>query len=59
MTHKIMDSVFNRMDRAIVHGSTFSKTNMAMAAGLVTLHVMEDEKLVENSMKVAQTSSTV
>ncbi|MDD5411107.1 MAG: aspartate aminotransferase family protein [Methylobacter sp.] len=52
MTHKIMDTVFNRMDRAIVHGSTFSKNNMAMAAGLVTLHVMEDEKLVENSMKV-------
>ncbi|MDO9423794.1 MAG: aspartate aminotransferase family protein [Methylobacter sp.] len=52
MTQKIMDTVYNRMDRAVVHGSTFSKNNMAMAAGLATLHVMEDEKLVENSMKV-------
>jgi ornithine--oxo-acid transaminase len=49
MTEKIMDTVFNRMDRAVVHGSTFSKNNMAMAAGLATLEVMREEKLVENS----------
>jgi ornithine--oxo-acid transaminase len=54
MTSKIMDTVFNRMDRAVVHGSTFSKNNMAMAAGLATLHVMEQEKLVENSAKVGE-----
>lgn len=52
MTTKIMDTVFNRMDRAVVHGSTFSKNNMAMAAGLATLRVMEDENLVANSAKV-------
>ncbi len=54
MTKKIMDTVFDRMDRAVVHGSTFSKNNMAMAAGLATLQVMEDEKLVENSAKVGE-----
>ena len=54
MTQKVMDTVFNRMDRAVVHGSTFSKNNMAMAAGLATLQVMEDEKLVENSAKVGE-----
>jgi ornithine--oxo-acid transaminase len=52
MTSKIMDTVYNRMDRAVVHGSTFAKNNMAMAAGLATLHVMEQEKLVENSLTV-------
>jgi ornithine--oxo-acid transaminase len=52
MTQKIMDTVYNRMDRAVVHGSTFSKNNMAMAAGLATLEVMHAENLVENSMKV-------
>jgi ornithine--oxo-acid transaminase len=52
MTEKVMDTVFNRMDRAVVHGSTFGKNNMAMAAGLATLHVIEDEKLVENSLSV-------
>lgn len=49
ITDKIMDTVYNRMDRAVVHGSTFAKNNMAMAAGLATLHVIENEKLVENS----------
>ncbi len=52
MTAKIMDAVFNRMDRAVVHGSTFSKNNMAMAAGLATLRVIEDEKLVENAAAI-------
>jgi ornithine--oxo-acid transaminase len=52
MTPKIMDAVFNRMDRAVVHGSTFSKNNMAMAAGLATLKVIDDEKLVENAAKI-------
>ena len=54
MTQKIMDTVFNRMDRAVVHGSTFSKNNMAMAAGLATLQVMEDENLVENSARIGE-----
>ena len=54
MTTKIMDTVFNRMDRAVVHGSTFSKNNMAMAAGLASLHVIHEEKLVENSAKVGE-----
>jgi len=54
MTDHIMETVFNRMDRAVVHGSTFSKNNMAMAAGLATLQVMEDEKLVENCAKVGE-----
>lgn len=52
MSTKIMDTVFNRMDRAVVHGSTFSKNNMAMAAGLATLEVIKAEKLVENSAAV-------
>jgi ornithine--oxo-acid transaminase len=52
MTQKIMDTVYNRMDRAVVHGSTFAKNNMAMAAGLATLNVMAEEKLVENSQRI-------
>ena len=49
MRKGIMDAVFNRMDRAVVHGSTFSKNNLAMAAGLATLQVIEEEKLVEHA----------
>ena len=52
MTQQIMDSVFNRMDRAVVHGSTFSKNNMAMAAGLASLEVIKNENLVERSAAI-------
>jgi len=45
----IFEKTFNRMDRAVVHGSTFGKNNLAMAAGLATLAVLEDEGLVENA----------
>jgi ornithine--oxo-acid transaminase len=52
MTTRVMEAVFNRMDRAVVHGSTFSKNNMAMAAGLASLKVIDDEKLVENAARM-------
>jgi ornithine--oxo-acid transaminase len=52
MSAQVMDAVFNRMDRAVVHGSTFSKNNMAMAAGIAALQVIEEEKLVENAAKI-------
>jgi ornithine--oxo-acid transaminase len=45
----IFDKTFDRMDRAVVHGSTFGKNNLAMAAGLASLAVIEDERLVENA----------
>ena len=40
----IFDKVFNRMDRAVVHGSTFSKNDLAMAAGIATLEVLKAER---------------
>lgn len=46
---EIFDAVFDRMDRAVVHGSTFAKNDMAMAAGLATLRVLREEKLVEHA----------
>ncbi|MFO1114993.1 MAG: aspartate aminotransferase family protein [Beijerinckiaceae bacterium] len=48
---KTFQKVFNRMDRAVVHGSTFSKNDLAMAAGIATLDVMDNERLVENAAK--------
>ena len=52
MTQKVMDTVYNRMDRAVVHGSTFAKNNLAMAAGLATLHVLKEENLIEKSADI-------
>lgn len=45
----IFEKVFSRMDRAVVHGSTFAKNDLAMAAGLATLEVIESEGLVRNA----------
>jgi ornithine--oxo-acid transaminase len=45
----IFEKVFNRMDRAVVHGSTFSKNDLAMVAGIVTLEVIESERLVQGA----------
>jgi len=48
---EIYQSVFSRMDRCVVHSSTFGRNNLAMACGLATLHVLEKENLVENCAK--------
>lgn len=45
----IFAKVFDRLDRAVVHGSTFGKNDLAMAAGLATLSVIEEEGLVERA----------
>jgi ornithine--oxo-acid transaminase len=45
----IFDKVFDRMDRAVVHGSTFAKNDLAMAAGLATLDILQAERLTENA----------
>jgi ornithine--oxo-acid transaminase len=45
----VFEKTFNRMDRAVVHGSTFGKNNLAMAAGLATLHVLESEGFIQNA----------
>jgi len=47
----IFDKIFNQMDRAVVHGSTFAKNDLAMAAGTATLEVIKAEKLVEQAAK--------
>ena len=47
----IFDKIFDRMDRAVVHGSTFAKNDLAMAAGIATLEVIESEKLIDQAAK--------
>jgi ornithine--oxo-acid transaminase len=49
---RIFDRVFDRMDRAVVHGSTFAKNDLAMAAGLATLEVIENERLIEHAARL-------
>ena len=51
---KIMDCVFNTMERCVVHSNTFGQNDLAMAAALGTLHVMEEDRLVENAANLGQ-----
>jgi acetylornithine/succinyldiaminopimelate/putrescine aminotransferase len=44
----IYQKVFSSLDRCVVHSSTFGRNNLAMACGLATLSVIDDEHLVEN-----------
>jgi len=48
----IFEKVFNRMDRAVVHGSTFAKNDLAMAAGIATLDVLDSERLIDNAAQM-------
>jgi ornithine--oxo-acid transaminase len=48
----VFDKVFDRMDRAVIHGSTFATNDLAMAAGIATLDVLESERLIENAARL-------
>jgi acetylornithine/succinyldiaminopimelate/putrescine aminotransferase len=51
---KIMDSVFNSMERCVVHSNTFGQNDFAMAAALATLQVIEEDHLAENAAAMGE-----
>ncbi|HEX2580831.1 MAG TPA: aspartate aminotransferase family protein [Dongiaceae bacterium] len=50
----IFAKTFDRMDKAMVHGSTFGKNELAMAAGLATLRVMDEENIVSKTAQAGE-----
>ncbi|MBD3266907.1 aminotransferase class III-fold pyridoxal phosphate-dependent enzyme [bacterium] len=48
-SHAVYKKVFSRLDRCVVHSSTFGQNALAMVAGLAALHVIEEEDLVHQS----------
>ena len=48
----IYQKTFSRMDRCVVHSTTFGRNNLAMACGLASLEIIDDEHLVENAAKM-------
>jgi acetylornithine/succinyldiaminopimelate/putrescine aminotransferase len=48
---QIFNKVFDRMERAVAHGSTFGGNDLAMAAGIATLDVLASERLIENAAR--------
>src|SRR5437899_5043843 len=45
----IYQKTFSRMDRCVVHSTTFGRNNLAMACGPAALGVLDNENLIENS----------
>jgi ornithine--oxo-acid transaminase len=45
MSDKICGSVYNSLERALVHTSTFGENGLAMRAAITTLEILEDEQL--------------
>jgi ornithine--oxo-acid transaminase len=50
----IYQAMFDRLDRCVVHSTTFGRNNLAMACGLATIQVIEDEGLVERSARMGE-----
>ena len=51
---KIHDATFSRLDRCQVHSTTFGQNELAMAAGLAALHVLDEERLVERAATMGE-----
>jgi ornithine--oxo-acid transaminase len=52
MSRAIHEAVFDSMEHAVSHGSTFAPNELAMVAGLATLRELGDEHLVERSTRL-------
>src|ERR1700719_5286118 len=48
----IYQKTFSRMDRCVVHSTTFGRNNLAMACGLAALEVIDQENLVERAAEM-------
>jgi ornithine--oxo-acid transaminase len=51
MSRAVHEAVFDSMEHAVSHGSTFAPNELAMVAGLATLKEIDDEGLVERSAR--------
>jgi ornithine--oxo-acid transaminase len=54
MSRAVHDAVYDSMEHAVSHGSTFAPNELAMAAGLATLHELDEERLVEHTARLGE-----
>jgi len=54
ISRHVRDSVFDAMERGVRHGSTFGGGDLAAAAALATLRVIDEEALVERSARLGE-----
>jgi ornithine--oxo-acid transaminase len=51
---EVFDAVFDSLEHSLSHGSTFQPNDLAMVAGLATLHELESAALVERSARLGE-----
>lgn len=51
---EVFDAVFDSMEHALSHGSTFAPSDLGMIAGLATLAELEEEGLVERAARLGE-----
>jgi ornithine--oxo-acid transaminase len=54
LSHAVFDAVFDSLEHALSHGSTFAPNDLAMAAGLATLEELESERLPERAARTGE-----
>src|SRR5205085_2063151 len=52
MRTSVHEAVFDSLEHATSHGSTFAPNDLAMVAGLATLHELEERKLVDAAARL-------
>jgi ornithine--oxo-acid transaminase len=53
-SRRVFDATFDSMERSVVHGSTFGGGDLAAAAGLATLDVIEREQLTDRAGRLGE-----
>ena len=54
MSRAVHEAVYDSMEHAVSHGSTFAPNELAMAAGLATLHELDEQDLVEHTARLGE-----
>jgi len=54
MSRAVHEAVYDSMQNAVAHGSTFAPNELGMVAGLATLQELDDEQLVERSARLGE-----
>ena len=54
MARAVHEAVYDSMENAVAHGSTFAPNELGMAAGLATLHELDGEHLIERSARLGE-----
>jgi ornithine--oxo-acid transaminase len=54
MSNAVYDAVFDSLEHAFEHGSTFAPNDLAMAAGLATLEELDAERLPDRAARLGE-----